>query len=76
MRSGLLIVALLAAGSLVATPALAKHKGGKPAVSCKEIKDAIASGKTEDDVVKDLKTTSSHVKSCTAPPKKHAEKKG
>ena len=74
MRSGLLIVALLAAGSLVASPALAKHKG-HTAVPCKEIKDAIASGKTEDEVAKDLKTTTSHVKSCTAPPKKHTEKK-
>jgi hypothetical protein len=72
MRSGLLIVSTLVVGSLVASPALAHKKAKQPAVSCKEIKDAMAAGKTADDVAKDLKTTAKRVKTCTAPaPAKH-----
>ena len=36
-------------------------------VSCKEIKDAMAAGKSADDVAKDLNVTSARVKACTAP---------
>jgi hypothetical protein len=70
MRSGALIVAALALGALVASPALAHKK--KAAVSCKDIKAAIGAGKTADEVAKDLKTTPARVKSCTAPPKQHS----
>jgi hypothetical protein len=49
------------------TPALAAHKSAAPKVSCKEIKDAMAAGKTAEDVEKDMKVSSSRVKSCTAP---------
>ena len=48
------------------TPALA-HKSTSPKVSCKEIKDAMAAGKTAEDVEKDMKVSASRVKSCTAP---------
>jgi hypothetical protein len=73
MRSGSLIVAALALGALVASPALAhKKKAAHPAVSCKDIKEAMGAGKTADEVAKDLKTTPARVKSCTAPPKQHS----
>lgn len=69
-RIGLALVSLAAAVALVGSPALAakRHAG----VSCKQIKDEIAAGKSADDVAKDLKTTAARVKSCTAPaPAKH-----
>jgi hypothetical protein len=56
---------LLGAGS----PAIAKKKA--PAVSCKSIKEALASGKTADEVAADLKTSAKHVAACQAPAKKH-----
>jgi hypothetical protein len=69
-RIGVVMVSLLAAVALVATPAVAKkHAAHQP--SCKQIKDAIASGKSADDVAKDMKVTATRVKSCTAPPSKH-----
>jgi len=49
------------------TPALATHKPAHNGVSCKEIKDAMAAGKTAEDVEKDMKVSASRVKSCTAP---------
>lgn len=69
-RLGLSLVTLLAAGSLLASPVMAKRAHVVP---CKQIKDAIAAGKSQDDVAKDLKTTAAHVKACTspAPAKKH-----
>jgi len=56
-----LVVALV-----VGTPALATHKPAHT-VSCKQIKDALASGKTTEDVEKDMKVSAARVKSCTAP---------
>ena len=67
-RSGSLIVAALALGALVASPALAYKK---KAVPCKDIKAAMGTGKTTDEVAKEMNTTAAHVKSCTAPPKHH-----
>jgi len=75
MRSGLLFVSVLAVASLVGSPVLARAKqAAQPKVSCKEIKDAVAGGKTADEVAKDLKVSASRVKSCTAPPATHHRK--
>lgn len=58
-----------------ATVAHAKHKqGGHHHVSCQQIKDAIAAGKTEDDVTKDLHVSAGRVKQCTAPAAAHGQK--
>jgi len=62
------IVAALAAVSLGATPAVAKtpkRRIHSPKVSCTEIRDAITSGKSADQVAKDLKVSETRVKSCT-----------
>ncbi len=70
-RNGVMMV--LATAVLVGSPALAAHK--RPSVSCKQIKDAIAAGKSEEDVQKDLKVSAARVKSCTAPaPAKRGKK--
>ena len=70
-RIGVMMV--LATAVLVGSPALAAHK--RPSVSCKQIKDAIAAGKSEEDVQKDLKVSATRVKNCTAPaPAKHGKK--
>jgi hypothetical protein len=68
------LVAFLIAVSLGAAPAAAttaKHKARTPKVSCTQIKDAIASGKSADDVAKELKVSATRVKTCTAPAAKH-----
>ncbi len=67
---GLTLISALAALALVTSPALAAKKKA-PAVSCKQIKDAMASGKTAEEVEKDLNVSASRVKSCTAPSAKH-----
>jgi hypothetical protein len=74
-RNGLAILSLLVAAALVAAPAVHAKKQAHHGVSCKQIKDAMASGKSADDVVKDMKTTQAHVKSCTTPTQHHAKKK-
>jgi len=73
-RIGVTMVAALATVVLVGSPALAAHKRmARSTVSCKQIKDAIAAGKSEEDVQKDLKVSATRVKNCTAPApaKKH-----
>ena len=71
-RIGVMMVAAVATAVLVGSPALAAHK--RPSVS-KQIKDAIAAGKSEEDVQKDLKVSAARVKSCTAPaPAKRGKK--
>ena len=69
MRSSALLMAVLATAVFAASPATAAK--AKHTVSCKQIKDAIAAGKSTDEVAKDLKTTDKHVKSCTTPAAKH-----
>ena len=69
MRSSALLMAVLATAVFAASPATAAK--AKHTVSCKQIKDAIAAGKSADEVAKDLKTTDKHVKSCTTPAAKH-----
>ncbi len=72
-RIGLGIVPLLMAGLMVGSPAVAatKKKAATHKVSCKEIKDAIAAGKSEEDTAKELKTSAATVKKCTAPAPTH-----
>ena len=57
------------AALIIGAPAQAKHKAASSAVSCQQVRDALASGKSPEDVAKDLKTTDARVKACTAPPK-------
>ena len=71
MRSSALLMAVLAMAVLVASPATATKKKAKHTVSCQQIKDAIAGGKSAEEVAKDLKTTDAHVKSCTTSSAKH-----
>ena len=75
-RTGFMVLSLLGAAVLVGSPA-AHAKKAHHGVPCKEIKDAVASGKSEEDVAKDMKTSVDHVKSCTnpAPAHHHAPKK-
>ena len=74
-RIGVMAVAAVAMAMFVGSPSSAAHKKtSKTTVSCKQIKDAIAAGKSEEDVQKDLKVSATRVKNCTAPtahPGKH-----
>ena len=67
---GMALLSTLTAVALAASPALAAKKKA-PTVSCKQIKDAMASGKTAEEVEKDLNVSTSRVKSCTTPSTKH-----
>ena len=67
---GFAILSALTALALVSSPALATKKKA-PSVSCKQVKDAMASGKTAEEVEKDLNVSASKVKSCTTPSSKH-----
>jgi hypothetical protein len=71
---GLGLLCLVAAGSLVGSPVLAAKKAARHTVTCKQIKDAMDSGKSADDVAKDLKVSAARVKNCTMPPAKHGKK--
>ena len=75
-RTGLTLVSLLAAAVLVGSPALAARKGAHHAtVSCAKIKEAMAAGKTAEDIEKEMKVTAATVKRCTAAPAKSGSKK-
>ena len=65
-----LALAALAAGPAVATTA--KHQTHH-SVTCQRIKDAIAAGKTTDEVEKEMHTTAARVKQCTTPAPAHAK---
>ncbi len=67
------LLTLLAVGLLVAAPASAarRHAAHHAGPTCKQIKDAMASGKSADDVAKDMKVTPERVKKCTAPAPAH-----
>jgi hypothetical protein len=73
-RIGTGLLALIAAASLAGSPALAAKRAARHTVTCKQIKDALDSGKSADDVAKDLKVSAARVKSCTTPPAKHGRK--
>jgi len=75
-RTGLTLASLLAAAVLVGSPALAARKGAHHAtVSCAKIKEAMAAGKTAEDVEKEMKVSGATVKRCTAAPAKSGGKK-
>ena len=64
------LLCALTALALVTSPALAaKKKATGP--TCAQIKDAMKSGKTSEEVQKDLNVTAARVKGCTAPAKHH-----
>jgi hypothetical protein len=64
MKRGI-VVAMLVAASVVGvapTHAKAKHSG----LSCKAVHEALASGKTKDEVATQMKTTTAAVERCEA----------
>ena len=65
------LLSLVAAMMLAASPVVAKtqHK-----VSCKQIKEALASGKSAEEVATDLKTSVSRVNQCSKPSAKKSHK--
>ncbi len=64
MKRMSMMVLAMAMAAVVASPVLAKgHK--KHVVSCEQIRDAIAAGKTPDEVRKELKVSKKKVKNCT-----------
>jgi hypothetical protein len=67
---GITVLSALTVLALVGSPALAAKKKA-PAVSCKQIKDAMTSGKTAEEVQKDLNVSAARVKGCTTPSTKH-----
>jgi len=71
MKIFIALASVLAIAALGASPAAAvKHRTHRT-VSCQQIKDALASGKSEEDVEKDLHVTEARMKQCTAPAKAH-----
>ena len=74
-RISVMVMAVVAA-MLVGSPAVAKRVVRHVVVvPCKDIKAALASGKSEEDVQKELKVSAKRVKSCTAPaPAKHGKR--
>ena len=71
-RFWLALGCVAAAAAVAGSPALvAAKKTTHHTVSCKEIKDAVAAGKTADEVAKDLNVSASRVKTCTTPSTKH-----
>lgn len=77
-KSGLSIVGLMVAGSLVTSPTLAYRKtANHPAVSCKDINDALGTGKSVSEVAKELNTSLARVKMCATPsPARHLRHPG
>jgi len=70
-RIGLVLGCLLAATVLVGSAAAAHRRHVVP---CSKIKDAIAAGKTAEDVEKDMNVSAARVKNCTAAPKSSSKK--
>ena len=73
-RIALGVLSLIAAASLVGSPALATRRPVHHTASCKQIKDAVDAGKSADDVAKELKVSTGRVKSCTTPAVKHGRR--
>jgi len=73
-RIALGVLSLIAAASLVGSPALATKHAVRHSASCKQIKDAVDSGKSADEVAKDLKVSTARVKSCTTPAARHGKR--
>ena len=70
-RTGILLGCLLASTVLVGSAAAAHRRHVVP---CAKIKDAIAAGKTAEDVEKDMNVSATRVKNCTAMPSKSSKK--
>lgn len=66
-------MSVVVAAALAASPASAAKKAMHK-VSCKEIKAAVDSGKSEDQVSKDLNVSAKTVKNCMSPPAKSHRK--
>jgi hypothetical protein len=77
MTTAIAAISLLAVAGAPAFATTAKHT--KHHVTCKQIKEALDSGKSSEDVQKDLHVTEARVKACTTStakkPKAPAEKK-
>ena len=67
MKTMIVIACALALGAIGARPAAAATKHKHHSVTCQQIKDAISSGKTAEDVQKDMHVSEARVKQCTAP---------
>ena len=77
MKKAITFASVLALAALVAGPAAAttttKHRTHHTSVTCQRIKDAIAAGKSTEDVEKEMHTTAARVKQCTTPAPAHAK---
>lgn len=73
-RIALGVFSVIAAASLVGSPALATKHAVRHTTSCKEIKEAVDSGKSADEVAKDMKVSAARVKSCTTPAVRHGKR--
>jgi len=67
-----LVVAL--AACLIAAPMVGAKTKSTHKVSCKQIKDTMASGKSAEDTAKELNVSEKTVKGCTAPAHPHHHK--
>ncbi len=63
-RKVLAALSVLGGAILASSVALAQKPAAKPKVSCDEIQKALSSGKSENDVAKELKVSVARVKSC------------
>jgi hypothetical protein len=68
------VLCALATVAMTGAPVLAAKRAVHHAVSCKQIKDAVAAGKSTEDVAKDLNVSAARVKGCTAPAPRHHRK--
>ena len=76
MKKVITFASVLALAALTAGPAAAttaKHRVHHTGATCQRIKDAIAAGKTSDEVEKEMHTTAARVKQCTTPTPAHAK---
>jgi hypothetical protein len=68
MKTMIVLASVLAIGAIGVRPvaaATAKHR--RHTATCQQIKDAISSGKSAEDVQKDMHVSEARVKQCTAP---------
>lgn len=67
MKGRIALAVLIAASIGGAGSALAKgHKAAHPAVSCKAVREALAGGKSKEDVAAEMKTSVATVERCQA----------
>src|SRR6185295_10613601 len=67
MKTMIVLACALALAAIGARPVAAATKHKHHTVTCQQIKDAISSGKSAEDVQKDMHVTEARVKQCTAP---------